>query len=316
PSPPSIPRSFPGGVMGSPNVRGAVFMMLSMASFALNDVFMKLVFADIGLFQAILLRGLMACAIIATACWATGLFNDWQRIKTVITNRLVAWRSVGEAGATVLFLSALQAMPLANVTAILQVLPLTITLGSALFLGERVGWRRYGAIAIGFVGVMLIVRPGSDGFTVYAFFALGAALFVTVRDLTTRSLPKAIPSLLISLLTALLITMIGALGSLTETWQPVGTVQWVYLASAAVMIMGGYVFSVLAMRDGEVSFIAPFRYSILIWALMLGFFVLNEVPDTLAMIGSAIVVGTGLYTFYRERIVAKKASISDASSAA
>ncbi|MEM1372705.1 MAG: DMT family transporter, partial [Pseudomonadota bacterium] len=207
-------------------------------------------------------------------------------------------------------------MPLANVTAILQVLPLTITLGGALFLGEKVGWRRYAAIIIGFFGVMLIVRPGSDGFTIYALFALGAALFVTLRDLTTRSLPKAIPSLLISLLTALLITTIGAVGSLSENWQPVGTAQWAYLAAAAIMIMGGYVFSVLAMRDGDVAFIAPFRYSILIWALALGYFVLSEVPDTLALIGSAIVVGTGLYTFYRERLVAKKASISDASSAA
>jgi len=298
------------------NMRGALFMMLSMASFALNDVFMKLVFGKVGLFQAIFLRGVMACAIIATACWTLGLLNDFARIRSVITTRLVQWRCLGEAGATVFFLSALQAMPLANVTAILQILPLTITLGGALFLGQKVGWRRYVAIAIGFVGVMLIVRPGSDGFTIFSIFALAAALFVTVRDLTTRGLPKTIPSLLISLLTALVITLLGALGSLTETWQPVGSAQWIYLALAACMIMGGYVFSVLAMRDGDVGFVAPFRYSIMIWALGLGFFVLNEVPDTYALAGSAIVVATGLYTFYRERMVAKKAAISTASSAA
>ncbi|MEL6736068.1 MAG: DMT family transporter [Pseudomonadota bacterium] len=298
------------------NMRGAVFMMVSMASFALNDLFMKLVFADLRLFQAIFLRGVLACTIIAAACWYLGLLRDLPRIRSVINNRLVRWRCLGEAGATVFFLSALQAMPLANVTAILQILPLTITLGGALFLGQKVGWRRYVAIAIGFLGVMLIVRPGGDGFTIFSVFALAAALFVTVRDLTTRGLPKTIPSLLISLLTALVITTLGAVGSLTETWQAVGPQQWLYLALAAGMIMGGYVCSVLAMRDGDVSFVAPFRYSIMIWALGLGFFVLGEVPDTYALIGSAIVVITGLYTFYRERMVAKKASISTASSAA
>ena len=188
--------------------------------------------------------------------------------------------------------------------------PLTITLGAALFLGETVGWRRYAAIIAGFLGVLLIVKPGTDGFNFFAIYALISTLFITMRDLVTRQMPRHIPSLLVSLVTAIVITTMGAIGSLFEPWQPVSGHHIALLVAAACILMVGYVCSILAMREGEVSFISPFRYSILIWALLIGFFVFGDVPDIWSSLGAVIIVASGLFTFYRERLVARNSDTS------
>ena len=131
-----------------------------------------------------------------------------------------------------------------------------------------------------------------------------------MRDLVTRKMPANIPSLLVSLVTAIVITAMGAVGSLFEPWQEVNGSQVLILLGAAAILMVGYICSILAMRDGEVSFVSPFRYSILIWALLLGFFVFGDVPDGWSMLGAVIIVASGLFTFYRERLVAKKSETS------
>lgn len=298
----------------SANSLGAIFMMLSMAGFVLNDTLIKLVAGQLSLFQAILIRGVFACVFMAMLCYALGAFrvssDGGGGVWRALAHPTVWWRTIGEAGGTFFFLSALFQMPIANVTAVLQILPLTITLAAALFLGEKVGWKRYGAIVAGFLGVLLIVKPGTEGFNFYAIYAVIATLFITMRDLVTRKMPKSIPSLLVSLVTAITITLMGAIGSLFEPWTSPNSYQIMVLLSAAAILMVGYIFSILAMREGEVSFIAPFRYSILIWALILGYLVFGDVPDTITVIGAIIVVASGLFTFYRERFVAKNSATS------
>ena len=300
----------------SPNSLGAIFMMLSMAGFVLNDTLMKLVAHDLPLFQAILVRGVFACGLMAVLCWWMGVFKVKGGVVAALNHPMVFWRTVGEAGGTFFFLSALFQMPIANVTAILQILPLTITLSAALFLGETVGWRRYLAIVIGLLGVLLIVKPGTEGFNLFAIYAVISTLFITLRDLVTRKIPEQTPSLLVSFLTAIAIMLMGAVGSFFETWQTITTYHVGGLFSAAAILMVGYVCSILAMRHGDVSFVAPFRYSILIWALLLGYFIFGDIPDLLSMVGAVIVVGTGLFTFYRERLALRKAAISKASASA
>ena len=290
----------------SSNTLGAIFMMLSMAGFVLNDTFMKLVAGDLGFYQAILIRGTFASILMAGLCWWMDGFKTDIGIWNALKHPMVIWRTVGEVGGTFFFLTALFNMPIANVTAVLQLLPLTITLAAALFLGETVGWRRYGAIIVGFLGVLLIIRPGTDGFSVFSIYAVIATFFITLRDMATRKLPRSIPSLLVSMVAATVITLMGAVGSVFEPWAVVTQLHIVYLFSAASILMVGYIFSILTMRNGDVSFIAPFRYSILIWALFLGYFVFGEIPDQLALIGACIVVGSGLFTFYRERRLAAK----------
>ena len=294
----------------SQNALGAVFMMLSMAGFVINDTFMKLVADELSLFQAILVRGVFACILMALLCTYMGAFRVEGGMFNALRHKTVLWRTVGEAGGTFFFLSALFEMPIANVTAVLQILPLTITLGAALFFGEAVGWRRYGAIIFGFLGVLLIVKPGTEGFNFFAIYAVISTMFITMRDLVTRRMPKHIPSLFVSFVTAVNITLMGAIGSLFEPWQPVSGQHIVLLIAAASILMVGYICSILAMRHGEVSFISPFRYSILIWALVIGIVIFGDIPDLWSTLGAIIIVASGLFTFYRERLVARKSATS------
>lgn len=280
------------------NFRGAIYMMLSMAGFVLNDTLMKSLSADLPMFQAIFLRGLVATALIGALAWHRRAL--WYR-PSGVTVRIISLRVVGEVGATICFITALFNMPIANATAILQVSPLAVTLGAALFLGEAVGWRRYSAIIVGFLGVMLIVRPGSDGFTVYSVYALAAVVFFVMRDLVTRRLPPEVPSLFVTVISSISVTLMAALIIAADSWQPVTLYQLGILTLAAVFVLIGYLFGIMTMRVGDIGFISPFRYTILIWAMILGFVVFGDVPDLLTLVGSAIVVLTGLYAFYRER---------------
>jgi drug/metabolite transporter (DMT)-like permease len=293
----------------SDNLRGAAFMMACMAGFVLNDTLLKSVAEDVNLFQAIFLRGLVATTLIGVVAWRMGALS--VRVAPQ-DRRTLALRLVGEIAGTFCFLTALFHMPIANATAILQAMPLAVTLSAAVFLGEKVGWRRYLAIAVGFAGVMVIVRPGSEGFTVYSLWALLAVVFVTLRDLSTRRLSSALPTMFVTFCTALAITLAGALVSLGGLltvgagWRPVTPEIVLTLAGAAVMLLVGYSFGVAAMRVGEIAFVSPFRYSGLIWAILLGMAVFAEFPDFYTLLGAAIVVGTGTYTFYREQRLARR----------
>ena len=293
----------------SDNLRGALFMSVSMAGFALNDGLIKLVSAEMGLFQILLLRGVFASALMGVLAWhRRALFYRPRRQDT----RVIALRAVGEIGGTFCFLTALFNMPIANATAILQALPLAVTLAAALFLGEAVGWRRYSAIGLGFAGMLIIVRPGGDGFNAYALWAVAAVGFIVLRDLSTRRLGPGVPSAFVALVSSLAITLVGGLLSFTETWQPVSGGALALLAGAALFIFFGYLFAVMAMRVGEVSFSSPFRYTVLIWAMVLGLVLFGEIPDFWTWVGSVIVVGTGIYTFYRERRLLKTAVLQRA----
>ncbi len=286
------------------NMRGAVLMMLSMAAFTLNDTFIKSVSGEVPLFQAILIRGLITTLLIAAVAVWQGAF----RISIARADRkVITRRTLGEVGATVCFLTALFNMPLANATAIIQTLPLALTLAGVVFLGYKVGWRRYGAIFIGFSGMLLIVKPGSEGFDIYALIAMAAVGFVVLRDLSTTRLSKSVPSIVVAFVTAVVITLMGAVGTAIKGWQPVAPDAVTRLGVAAVFIFGGYLLSIMVMRVGEIAFVSPFRYTALVWAIILGVIAFGEVPDAWTLVGSLIVVGTGIYTFYRERQVSRRA---------
>lgn len=281
----------------SDNLTGAFLMMASMACFVLNDTLMKAMAEDVPLFQLLFLRGVLTSIAVAVMAWRMGGF---RRMPARQDRWLIFWRILAETAAAYFFLTALFHMPLANITAILQALPLTIALGAALFFGEPIGWRRLVAILIGFVGVMLIIRPGTEGFTIYSLYGLAAVACVTVRDLTTRRLSSDTPSILVTFLTSVVIMAVFGLASLPAEWTPMDTRSSLLTFGAAVMIIGGYLFSIMVMRVGEISFIAPFRYTGLIFALLLGWFAFGDWPVPLTLLGAAIVVGSGLFTLYRE----------------
>lgn len=298
-SPSPSPSPSPSQSPSEENFRGALYMSLSMFGFVTNDATMKWISAELSLFQVVFLRGLFTVVLIGAFAYFRGaLFYKPDRRDT----RVLALRLVGEVGGTFCFLNALFNMPLANASAILQSLPLAVTLGAALFMGEKVGWRRYTAIFVGFLGVMIIVRPGMEGFNAYALWAIAAVFFVTIRDLSTRSLTRGVPSLFVTLTTAVGVTVLAGLCVPFDEWKPVQNHHFLFLGGAACLVFIGYLFGIMAMRHGEIGFIAPFRYTILIWAILLGFLVFGDIPDTWTIIGSSIVIGTGIYTFYRERL--------------
>ena len=282
----------------TPNAKGALLMMGSMAAFTINDTCVKATHGALPLLQLLTLRGLVSSLLLYLLARHLGALHLRMARRDAV---LLALRCVAEVAAAYFFLTALMNMPLANVTAVLQVLPLTVTLGAALFFGETVGWRRALAIALGFGGMLLIVRPGPEGFSLHAIYALAAVGCVTVRDLTTRRMSAEVSSMTVTLASALAVFVAAGLASAWVDWVPLTVKTASLIGASSFFVMLGYLLSVLVMRVGEVSFVAPFRYTGLIWALGLGWAVFGHWPEPLTLLGAAIVAAAGLFTFYRGR---------------
>ncbi len=278
-------------------------MTVCMAAFGINDALMKVASADFSLIQAIFIRSVFTTVLLGLYAWRT----SGLRISIEQKDRkLIGLRVGGEICGAFCFLTAVFNMPLANATSILQSVPLAVTLGAAIFLGEKVGWRRFGAILLGFTGVMIIIRPGSEGFNSYSFYALGAIVFIVLRDLTTRKVSGQIPSVFISFLTSLGIMVVTA-GMLPFTnWTPLTFENTGILALTSLFVIIGYTLSVSSVRVGDIAFVSPFRYTILLWSIILGILFFGDIPDQWTLIGSAIVVVMGIYTFYREQKLAAR----------
>lgn len=272
-------------------------MVIAMAGFTINDAITKMMLETMELGQILLIRGLFASVLILGLAWSSGALAQIRNLR----HPIVVLRTLCEAGATVTFMAALAHMPLANISAVLQMLPLAVTMGAALFFGEKVGWRRWLAICVGVSGVMVIVRPGFDGFSIFSLLALVTVMFSTARDLITRLIPQNIPSMQISSVTAIAITIVGGTIVATGSWTPVSAGDLGLLACAALLLIIGYQCIIMATRQGDISMVAPFRYTALVWALVLGYVVFGDIPDMAMFIGAGAIVLSGLYAFYRER---------------
>ena len=274
-------------------------MAVSMAVFTMNDSITKAVTSQMNFGQVMLVRGLFAIALVA----AFALHQRAMRSLRTLVMKPVALRVVGEVGGTISFMAALTHLPLANTSAIFQALPLAITLGAALIFAEPVGWRRWLAITAGFIGVLIIVRPGIAGFNQFSLLALISVAFCALRDLSTKQIPARIPSVFITLLMTVTVTTAGAvilfpLGG----WTPPSGRALGLLALAAVLVLIGNQCMIIALRSGDISAVAPFRYSALLWAMLFGYLVFGDRPDAMMVTGATIIVLSGLYAFYRERV--------------
>jgi drug/metabolite transporter (DMT)-like permease len=287
----------------SENIQGILSMLASMAVFVLNDTLMKLSASYVPPGEAIFLRGVLTIGLCLSLIYASNL--SWA-LPLALSPRVVL-RSVIDIGGTVLFIVALLHMPLGDIFGILQFTPLAITAGAALFLGARVGWRRWLAAAIGLLGVLLIVRPGATAFNPYAIFVLGAVLCSVWRDLLTRGFAQHVPSLLIAGSSATLVTLSSLGFTLIESWHWPSLKVVLMLAASAVALLAGQYWLIAAMRIGEIAVVAPFRYSVIVWAVASGYIVWGELPDLASWLGIAIVSLAGLYTFLREQHLARLA---------
>ncbi len=284
------------------NARGAGLMCLAMAAFTASDSVMKLIGQAVPLFQAVFLRGLVVSAMLFVIAWRSGALG----VTLLTSDRvLLMLRVVAEIAVAVFFFVALFNMPLPNVIAVFQAAPLLLVAAGALFLGEKVGWRRWSLIALGLLVVLCIIRPGTEGFDFYSLFALASVLSVVLRDLATRRMSKTVPSLLVAFWSATGVTVFAGVGSLGETWVSISALLALEIGAAAVFILGGYLFTVLAVRQGELAVVTPFRYTSMLWALLVGVLVFGEWPDMLTLVGAGLVVVAGLLTLWRERLLAQ-----------
>ena len=285
----------------SDNARGVILMNVAMAAFTFNDAAMKAAMTTVPLFQAIGIRGAVATvALIVIGCRMGGLRLRLPRRDL----GFLVLRSLAEVLGTLLFLQALIHMPIANLSAIMQVLPLAVTLAAAVLLNQPIGWRRLTAILVGFAGVLIIIRPGAAGFDHWSLMGLGSVLCVVVRDLTTRRMSGALPSVTVALCASATVLAMGVTGTAVQGWQPVDLHALTLICGAAIALIVGYLSVVMTMRVGEISLIAPFRYMALVWAIVLGWLAFGDFPDGWTLTGAAIVVATGIFTLLRERRLA------------
>jgi len=282
----------------SSNARAIAFMSAAMALFCLNDAFVKLAAETLPTSQIMALRGAVVVSIMVAAVAASGLLG---RI-TMGLQPVVLIRSALEAFVAFVFITALGHMSLANLTAIFLTAPLIMTAASAYVLKEQVGWRRWSAVVAGFCGMLLIVRPSPEGLDVYALLGVLSAFGAVTRDMITRKVDPATPSLVVSLVTGAAVAVLGFALWPTEAWTVPSARASVYVAAAAVFVAAGNYAIIVAFRTGEVSAVSPFRYTVMVWALVLGWLIWADVPDGLSMTGIAIIVLSGLYVIHRERV--------------
>lgn len=275
----------------SAEARGAFFMTLSMAGFAIEDLSVKEAARDIPVGQAVITYGL-----IGVLCF--GLYARTHGVRMLhpaVFSRTMLLRSVCEICGRLFYALALALTPLSNASAILQATPAIVALGAIWFFAERVSMRKWLSILAGFAGVLLILRPGLEGFRVGAIFAVLGTIGFAGRDLATRAAPVSMTTAQLGVLGFSMLTLAGvvllAVSGGAVMPQPA---TWGFLAGALAFGIFGYCSLTLAMRTGRIASVSPFRYSRLLFALILGIFILGERPDALSLIGSAIIVGSGV----------------------
>ena len=289
----------------NPTLRAGLYMVLAMGSFVVNDSCVKIVGQTLPVGEIIGLRGMVSAVIIALIATWHGVIGEARQMAS----RPVLIRAMLDLISTVAFVTALMHMEIANLTAIMQAVPLAVALLSAIFLGEKVGIRRTTAIAVGFIGVLFIVRPAPSDFTLYDGLALLIVFGLAVRDLVTKVIPARVPTLIVALANALLVTIGGLIFGMFEGFVWPEPWQIIALCAAAVFLACGYMFMVATLRLGELSATAPFRYSILLFAITSGVLVFGEIPDGWAVIGMVLIVAAGLYAVHREWLVRHSAGM-------
>ena len=289
----------------SANRHGIVAMSLAMGLFIANDALVKYVSAALPAAQLIFIRGLFATALLLAAALVMGELRPRALVRgdawRQLTQPAVLLRAVLDALATMAYLSSLFHLPIGNATAINMASPMFIALYAAIVWRERVGPARWLAIVGGFSGVLLIVQPTAEAFNAWSLMCLFATLLHTGRDLITRTIALTVPSILITLTTSTAVVLLTGPWSLLQGWQPVDGRQLGLLAAASVFLSAAYYTVIVGMRSGELSLIAPFRYTSLIYALLLGWLVWGEVPDPLAWSGIVLMVAAGLFMLRAER---------------
>lgn len=288
------------------NRRGMIFMVLAMALFAANDAGTKFAVRTIPVSEVLVVRGGLALIFLALILWWRGELRDSPKVL----DWQVSLRGLAEAATGVLLISALALIPLGNVITIIQLVPFIMTIIGAVSLGEKVGWRRWLAVGAGFAGVLFVVKPATGAFDVASLFALAATLTILLRDMLARSIGARVPAFVVALGSILAGILVGAAGSFFQQWQTPDLLTLLSCFCSGVCLVLAQYFIVLAYRGTELSAVAPFRYSIVVFGVLYGFLIFSELPDLWSFAGMALMICAGIYMLHREALRSHNATIS------
>lgn len=285
------------------NTRGIIATCVAMIGFIGTDSCIKLASQELPISQMLVLRGFAILSILMVLAFATGAHKKLPTFK----DKAVWVRASGECMATLLYYNAITQIPIANANAVLQTIPLAIVAVAAIVYKEKVGWRRWSVVLIGFSGVLLVLQPGGDGFMPASLWAVAAVAFFVVRDMATRSIDRRLPAVSINLVTSASVMLMGVGLAPFETWVAPTPHALMLLGLSACFLTMGYLALTVAMRSGDVSVAAPFRYSIVLWALAIDAIIFGNHPDIVMIVGMALTVGSGIYMIFREQQIKKQA---------
>ncbi|MCQ8872047.1 DMT family transporter [Mesorhizobium sp. LMG17149] len=273
------------------SIRGPLFMIVSTGSYLVNDTMMKLATAGLPSYEVLFLRGA------AAALWGFPLLfalGYGKQIPLIFDKRVLS-RNMLELAAILCYVVALANMQIADSTALGQITPLLMLVGSSILFGERIGGRRMALIGLGFVGALMVAQPTMQGISVYALLALGNATFAAARDLAGRRVAAEVPGMIVAI-SAVVVVLIGAGAAhlVSERWVMPGAHHLLLMAGAGFFLIFGHFFIFMAYRVGPTSAVAPFYYCFTVWAVISGLLVFGQFPNALAICGILLVVGSGL----------------------
>ncbi|MGT2468888.1 DMT family transporter [Mesorhizobium atlanticum] len=273
------------------NIRGPLFMVVSTGSYLVNDTMMKLATAGLPPYEVLLLRGA------AATLWGVPLLLmlGYARQIPLLFERKVLRRNLFELLAILCYVVALANMQIADSTALGQVTPLIVLVGSSILFGEKIGATRIALIGFGFVGALMVAQPTMRGISVYALLALGNAAFAAVRDIAGRKVGAEVPGMIVAI-SAVLVVLVGsgAAHLVSEQWVLPEGRHLLLIAGAGLFLIFGHFFIFMAYRVGPTSAVAPFYYCFTVWAVISGLLVFGQFPNALAVCGILLVMASGL----------------------
>lgn len=265
-------------------------MALGSLAYVVNDGLIRVATEEgLDVYQALFLRGCGMVAVLATLSRRQG-----QRIGQRDLQRPLLVRVAAEVVGTAAFFAALVQLEFANAQTIMMLVPFAVTIVAARKLGESVGRQRYVLVTVGFAGVIAVVRPTPSGFSPWALLVVFAAAALVVREFATREVDAETPPLTIALVTAIAITSMMGLISAFTGWGAITMRAAVVLSIACICLIAGYLLLIETVRIGDLSVSAPFRYTSVLGAVVVGIAFFGEVPSTLTIVGCVLIVAAGV----------------------
>lgn len=283
-------------------MRAILAMVAAMFVFNIGDTLIKVAGVGLPTGEMMFVRGLFSCSMILGYAWWIGALAAW---RTALAPPVLL-RTIADSACTLLYFNGLKHLKFADAAAISQFLPLMVMAGAALFLDEKVGWRRWSSAAVGLIGVMLVIKPGTSAFDPASLWIIASTAAVAVRDIITRKIPRDVPTVMITVIAAISVTLLGLLLAPFETWHVPTRGELSLMAICGFTVLMGYVFIIVASRSGDAAACAPFRYTYIVFALLSSILVFNESTDAISWVGLGLIVGSGLYMLHRERVLGKR----------